>query len=204
MQTQKNIKTTPKKDEKILVVPRTNLFESAAPQGIVEIDEKVLQEKIQKYQRFQWRSQVENDPTLKQIIPYLIFKYQDKLFLMQRCAKASEQRLKSKYSLGIGGHIRQADLAAGTILDWSQREFAEEINYTGSFTTNFIGLLNDEVDAVGTVHTGFVYLLEGNSANISIRSELQSGSLVSMQECSNQFENMERWSQIAFRHLEKR
>ena len=191
-----------KTDEKILVVPRKSLFETSAPQGIIPVQEHDIQNRIEKYHRFEWRSKVENDLMFKQIIPYLIFRYQDQLFLMQRKAKATEQRLKSKYTLGIGGHIRESDLAGGSILDWSRREFTEEINFSGSLKPHFIGLLNDEYDDVGKVHTGFVYLLEGDSNNISVQSELQSGHLVTLEKCSAMYDIMERWSQIVFRHLE--
>ena len=61
--------------------------------------------------------------TYKQIIPYMIFEYADNYFLMERKSTASEQRLKSKLSLGIGGHIRQEDLDGGTIFDWASENF---------------------------------------------------------------------------------
>ena len=71
---------------------------------------------------------METDPAYKQIIPYLVFTYENKYFLMQRQKKASETRLQSKYSLGIGGHIREEDMENCTLVDWAKREFEEEID----------------------------------------------------------------------------
>jgi predicted NUDIX family phosphoesterase len=193
-----------KPDEKILVVPRKDLFSFATPQGMIQVDEGRLREIIDRHQCFLWRSKVETDPSVKQIIPYLIFRFKDQLFLMQRKDQATEQRLKNKYTLGIGGHIRQKDISDGSILDWAKREFVEEINFKGNYTPRFLGLLNDEIDSVGQVHTGFVYLLEGDSPEISIRSELQEGRLTSIEECSKLAHQMERWSQIVFEFITKK
>ena len=129
---------------------------------------------------------MEEDPRYKQIIPYLLFKHQDQYFLMQRMATSSEQRLKNKYSLGIGGHMREQDMENGaTIFDWAQREFHEEIDYSGNFSIKTIGILNDDSNPVGQVHLGLVLLLEGDSSDIRVRSELKSGKLLSTQECLN-------------------
>ena len=119
---------------------------------------------------------------------------------MQRSGKASEARLQNKYSLGIGGHIRQDDIQ-GSIVDWARREFAEEINYDGSFEVEALGLLNDERDSVGQVHTGFVFLLKGDSDAISVKSELAHGKLATLQECLQVYDAMESWSKMVFDYL---
>ena len=190
-------------DEKILVVPRAELFNGPAPHGLYKFDEEKFKEIVQAKCEFKWRSKMEEDATFKQIIPYLIFKFNDKLFLMQRSASTSEQRLKNLYTLGIGGHIREADIATGSIIDWANREFNEEIEYHGNFEAKFIGLLNDERNFVGKVHIGAVFVLEGDSDKIKIRSELANGRLASIEDCQNLKDKMESWSQIAFDYLNK-
>ncbi len=129
---------------------------------------------------------------------YLCRAEKDKYFLMQRKSDASEARLKNKHSLGIGGHIRQEDIGSKTIFDWAAREFAEEIEYNGSFEIEPIGLLNDDSNPVGQVHLGFVFLLKGDSDKIKIRSELKEGKLLTLQECKQLYPAMENWSQIVF------
>ena len=87
---------------------------------------------------------------------------------MQRKGTASEQRLKNKYSLGIGGHIRQEDMTTNSIFDWARREFHEEVKYAGKLDIEPIGILNDDTNAVGQVHLGLVLLLKGDSEAISL------------------------------------
>jgi len=193
-------------DEIILVVKRTHLFPQETWDGFKKIDFDQYLSIIQENKEFQPRSQMETDPNYKQIIPYLIFKHNNKYFLMQRKKGASEKRLQSKFSFGIGGHIRQEDLCAkskDSIFDWARREFEEEIDYNGSFTIQPLGMINDDSNDVGKVHIGFVFLLDGDSCNIKVRSELQSGELMSLEECNLYADHMETWSQMVFNHLTK-
>ncbi len=190
-----------KEDEEILVVPRKKLFPQEITQGIKKIDFYDYEELINCFGIFMWRSQAEIDPNFKQIIPYLIFNFNDKYFLVQRKSSASEVRLQNKYSLAIGGHIRKEDIAEKNIINWAWREFHEEVSYSGKLEIEPLGILNDEADFVGTVHTGFVFLLKGDNENIKIRSELKSGTLLTLDECKHFYSNMESWSQFVFNHL---
>lgn len=184
-------------DEQILVVKREKLLFDQDWQGLkTQTDFSKYLTIIQTHQEFHSRSVMENDPSYKQIIPYLIFTYDNKYFLMQRQAKATEQRLKNKYSLGIGGHINKEDICQADIMQWGKREFNEEVNYTGSLNIKPIGILNDDSNDVGKVHIGFVFLLEGDSADISVKSELKSGELYTLDECTKLKNNMENWSQL--------
>lgn len=187
-------------DELILVVKREDIFTTthAAWYGMQQEPLDDILHAIKTKRSFLPRSVMELDPTYKQIIPYLIFKHQDRYFLMQRQAKASEQRLQNKYTLGIGGHIRQEDLTHDSIFAWAQREFHEEVNYQGSFDITMLGVLNDDTNAVGQVHLGLVLLLTGDSADISVKSELKSGTMVSKDELACYYEHMETWSQIVY------
>ncbi len=188
-------------DELILVIKRDELFPKGAWSGMKSVDFEKYSTLIQKKQEFMPRSHMETDPTYKQIIPYLIYEYQDRYFLMQRQSKSSEQRLQSKYSLGIGGHIRKEDLSSDSIADWARREFHEEVNFKGTFTIEPLGILNDDSNAVGQVHAGFVFLLKGDSPRITVKSELKSGVLLSLEELRDFYDRMESWTQIVFDFL---
>lgn len=186
------------KTEQILVVKRDKLFPTHAFQGLQPISDHYIT-LIQKEREFLPRNLMEEDPSYKQIIPYLIFKFEDTYFMMQRRSASSEQRLKNKYTLGIGGHMRQEDMQHGaTIFDWAQREFDEEISYKGNLNIKPLGMLNDDSNAVGQVHLGLVLLLEGDRPHIAVRSELKSGTLVSLHDCLSYYPDMESWSQIIF------
>jgi predicted NUDIX family phosphoesterase len=189
-------------DEMILVVKRADIF-SVFPawHGLAQEPLEHCLQVIRTKKEFQPRSVMETDPSYKQIIPYLIFNYEDQYFLMQRQGHASEQRLKNKYSLGIGGHIRKEDMSTDSIFEWAKREFHEEVNYTGDLQIETVGILNDDTNAVGQVHIGLVLLLKGNSSDISVKSELKSGTLLTLQELKPFVEHMESWSQMVYKKL---
>jgi len=190
-----------KEDEKILVVPRNKILPDGSFTGIKKVSFGDYEKLIDKNKQFLWRSQVEENSNFKQIIPYLIFSFNNKLFLMKRKNSANETRLKNKYSFGIGGHIRQDDIGNRTIFDWAKREFNEEVLYKGSLKITPVGLLNDDGNEVGKVHIGFVFLLVGDNGNIQVKSELQEGCLLSVHQCQPFYTQMESWSQFVFNHL---
>lgn len=188
-------------DELILVVKRTSLFPHGAWQGLQAVDYHRYAQLITEKKEFLPRSLMETDPTYKQIIPYLIFTYQHRFFLMQRQAKASETRLQNKYSFGIGGHLREEDMKDKDIINWAQREFHEEVDYYGSCTIESLGIINDDSNPVGQVHVGFVFLLHGTSPAIRVKEELKSGALLTLEECAAFYDQMEGWSQLVFNVL---
>ncbi len=190
-------------DERILVVKREKILPNGSFQGIKQVDFDTYLKIITTQKEFLPRSLMENDPRYKQIIPYLVFEHDNNYFLMQRRKKASESRLQSKYSLGIGGHIRQEDMHNNDVFSWATREFHEEIDYDGTFTFEPIGLLNDDSNDVGNVHIGFVFLLHGSSKNIRIKSELQSGQLISLAACEKYADKLETWSSFVLDFLQK-
>ncbi len=190
--------------ENILVVPTKSLFFEGAWQGLRGVDHIDLfayMDVIQSCCLFLPRPAMEQDPSYKQIIPYLIFRHQERYFLMQRTAVATETRLRSKFSLGIGGHIREEDMQGTSIFEWAKREFIEEVDYNGELNVEMLGILNDDSNEVGKVHLGLVMLLDGNSDQIKVKSELRSGQLLSLLECSEYADNMENWSRLVFEFL---
>lgn len=200
--TQKPQVQPPKQDELILVVKRSELFKTtSAWHGLNNQNMDSFLNTVSEKKEFLPRSLMEQDPTYKQIIPYLVFKHDNKYFLMQRQSTSSEQRLKSKFSLGIGGHIRQEDITDNSIFNWARREFDEEVTYKGNLEIKTLGILNDDSNDVGKVHIGLVLLLNGDNSNISVKSELKSGELKTYTECKNMIESLESWSQLILPEL---
>lgn len=189
-------------DEDILVIKRDILFAENTWQGLQTDRTETYINCIAKHQEFLPRSLMEQDERYKQIIPYIVFRYNNAYFMMQRKASASEQRLKNKYTLGIGGHMRHEDmLNSNSVFDWAKREFHEEVVYSDPFTIKTIGFINDDSTEVGKVHLGLLLLIEGTSENIAVKSELKSGILTPLAEIKNYYDQMETWSQIAFSFL---
>ena len=194
-----------KQDEMIMVVKRTDLFGSADDaevwQGLRRDNLQTYLDRMHTHRTFMPRSLMETDPTYIQIIPYLVFTYDNKYFLMQRKAEASEQRLRNKISLGIGGHLRAEDITGTDLFAWAQREFHEEVAYVDRFSVSFYGIINDDSNDVGKVHIGPVLLVSGTSPHIAIKSEHKSGELVSLDQCALMYDNLESWSQLILRSL---
>lgn len=187
--------------EQILVIPKKAIKHLLPNQGIRQTDTSSLKKLIEANAIFMSRGKAETDPIFKQIIPYLVFVYEKQLFLMQRSNKASESRLASKLSLGIGGHLQEKDMQETNLFDWAEREFMEEVEFTGNIEPQFIGIINDESNAVGQVHAGLFWLVKASSPNIKVKEELKSGKLVSLEYCKEQYKHLESWSQMIIDHL---
>lgn len=195
----KTILPAHKFNEPIIVVKREFLFKNGTWQGIKQVDFTDYLALVQQHQESMLRGLAEENFEYKQIIPYLIFRHNNLYFLMQRKSSSSEQRLANKYSLGIGGHLRVEDLQGKTLFEWAEREFTEEVSYKGNLTITPLGILNLDTTPVEKVHIGFVLLLEGDSEDISIKSELQSGKLATVEECKKV--DLEKWSILVLDHL---
>ena len=51
---------------------------------------------------FRSRAITEDDPSFKQIIPYVLIRHHDRFLLTQRTSRQTEKRLHGKYSVVIG------------------------------------------------------------------------------------------------------
>lgn len=202
---QQNPTVIPSLEELILVVKREHLIGEDEDWHGIRVDN------IQRYlaivntkKEFMMRSVAEQEPRYKQIIPYLVFMHEERIFVMQRTAQATETRLQNKYTVGIGGHIRQEDIKSNDLFTWANREFHEEVLYEDTLTIETLGVLNDDSNDVGKVHMGFVFLLNGTSDAISIKSELKSGRFMSLDECVGTLNQFESWSQIVLEAIKER
>jgi len=189
--------------EEVLCVRREDIFPDGAWHGFVGQDLERHQAVIRERHFFKPRAEVENDPSFQQIIPYVVFRHGDRYFLTHRLRASSERRLRRQYSLGVGGHINPADLQAGDpILDGLKREWEEEVVYEGRFEASLLGFLNEDSSPVSKVHLGVVFLVEGDSPDISIReTDKLAGELLTLRDMRMYYLAMESWSQIVYDRL---
>ena len=189
--------------EEVLCVRREDIFPDGAWHGFVGQDLERHQAVIRERHFFKPRAEVENDPRFQQIIPYVVFRHGDRYFLTHRLRASSERRLRKQYSLGVGGHINPADLQAGDpILDGLKREWEEEVVYQGRFEASLLGFLNEDSSPVSKVHLGVVFLVEGDSPDISIReTDKLAGELLTLRDMRMYYLAMESWSQIVYDRL---
>ncbi|MEO8743688.1 MAG: NUDIX hydrolase [Candidatus Dormiibacterota bacterium] len=189
--------------EQVLCVKREDIFPDGAWHGFVSKDLERIQAVIREHHFFMSRAAVENDPSYQQIIPYVVFRHDGHYLLTHRLRASSEKRLRKQYSLGVGGHINPGDLEAGDpIIDGLKREWSEEVVYDGKFEAELIGLLNDDTSPVSKVHLGVVFLVDGDTPNISIReTDKLAGELLTLDEMRIYYLGMESWSQMVYDRL---
>jgi predicted NUDIX family phosphoesterase len=97
------------RSEKVLVFPEKILESIGYPQGFDPECKKYLDLIFQSKPLFIDREEAETDPSYKQIIPYQVIRQKKKFFIYRRGKSGSENRLKKKLSLGIGGHVNDND-----------------------------------------------------------------------------------------------
>ncbi|MFH1968407.1 MAG: hypothetical protein ABIJ84_03410 [bacterium] len=171
--------------EKILVVKSDIVFGKGKWQGLKIDNLDYCVDLIKNNYEFKRRGDVENDPVYQQIIPYIVFNFQDKYFIYKYLPKAGEPRLIDTYQLGVGGHINPGDGANGDVLnDGMMREWSEEVDYKGNFLQKrLVGILNDETNPVEQVHLGMVYNFTGDSPDIKIKeTDKMEGKLVDLRD----------------------
>src|SRR3954467_15857758 len=88
--------------EDVLVVPRAAVMGD----GWLGVRSTEIEETLETIRReglFEPRQTIENDPTVKQIIPFLVLRDGDRWFLMRRTRAGGDARLHDLWSIGIGG-----------------------------------------------------------------------------------------------------
>lgn len=148
------------------------------------------------------RDMAEDDPSYKQLIPYVIFRWGPKIFTYQRMG-GGEKRLAGKRSIGIGGHINLLDNDGNDVYrKGMNRELQEELIIRTSYKETDGGVLYDDTTAVGKVHLGIVHLLDCDSDDIRANeSGIHDPRWMTLQEIEKDFEQFERWSQMCVEGL---
>jgi predicted NUDIX family phosphoesterase len=156
------------KDELVLSFPSNIIDKVGGFQGLNKDFKRYLDVVLTpENAKFLVRKQIENDPKYKQIIPYVLIKFEDRFLYYVRGKHSGEQRLVANGSLGIGGHvsindddmITNPDLNVSTIYNNAvKREVTEEVIISSKYTDTIVGVLNDDSNDVGKVHFGIVHL----------------------------------------------
>ncbi len=192
-----------KEDEKILVLSKDIIFKEGSWQGVKIENLNYYLDLIRNNYQFKKRGEVENDDSFQQIIPYILFSFEDKFFLYKYLEKAGEQRLRKDYMLGVGGHINPIDIKSGKdILEiGTMREWNEEVDYRGNILSKkLVGILNDESRPVERVHLGLIYHFIGDSPEISVKeTDNIKGELVDLKNLGECMKNSQGWAPIIYK-----
>lgn len=195
-------------EEQVLVVERKQLEKAGLFQGVMPAVQRYLPVLFAPGAgRYLVRRQAENDPSFKQIIPYVIMHSGGRYLTYVRGKRAGETRLVEKRSIGIGGHINPTDEMGlfdpyETYLNAVHREVAEEVSVDSPYTERIIGLLNDDSNEVGRVHLGIVHLWDLETPSVSRREQMITQmEFLPIEDLRKRREDMETWSQLCLDYL---
>src|SRR5262249_9266222 len=142
------------------------------------------------------------DPSYKQLIPYVVFRHaiapdRTQLFCYQRGKGQGEQRLHSKWSIGVGGHISAGDgeVMSEAYTEGMQRELQEEVVIDTPYSMRCVGLINDDETEVGQVHLGVVHVVDVERPAVSAREpDLRNAGFQDLNQLFLLRDQMESWS----------
>jgi predicted NUDIX family phosphoesterase len=197
-------------DENILVIKRSLFDELGAFHGLNFEPQKYLGAILSRGNNFFLsRAQAENDPTHKQIIPYVLLACGEKVLHYVRGKKAGEQRLVAKGSIGIGGHMNESDESLFALDEAAyragvEREVNEEIKIDSAFDDRIVALLNDDSTEVGRVHLGIVHVFKLAEPKVGKREAMITNlAFLSREELMARRDSLETWSQLCLDSLDE-
>ena len=194
--------------EQVLVVPTSLFHELGHFQGFSRDTERYVHRLLDPAQTtYRPRGEMEQDPSFKQLIPYVLFEYMAptgcEVFRYRRGAGQGEARLHAKKSVGIGGHISSLDDSADSVYDQGmQRELAEEVYIDTAYSERCAGLINDDETDVGRVHLGIVHVLRVENPAVRAReTDITESGFAPVETILDELDQYETWSQICLRAL---
>ena len=166
--------------EKVLVIKRAALHEAPLFHGLNFQPQTLLRMIFAPGSlTFIPRPDAENDPSYKQIIPYVIMSCRGKVLSYVRGKRAGETRLVGNRSIGIGGHINPIDDQAPLFADYRDvyltalaREIEEEVHVAANHADQIVALLNDDSNPVGQVHLGIVHHWKLDAESVERREQM--------------------------------
>ena len=153
---------------------------------------------------FARRGEVEEQPSMLQIIPYSLLRYEERVLTYRRTGAGDEDRLHNRQSLGVGGHVNRSDfksedcLVMAAIETARDREIREEFQVDLSSARPFVGMIYDDGSAVGRVHFGLVFECWLKTPEVSVRESVlhREPTLMTVPEILNLIGEYESWSRI--------
>jgi predicted NUDIX family phosphoesterase len=184
--------------ERVLVLPRAEVPGGTDFHGLRIVDEghlDLLRAAVARYGRYLERPVAEEDRSHKQLIPYVLVRDGNRVFLMHRTDAGGDPRLHGKASIGVGGHLNPVDEGQDALMAGLRREWAEELVADWEPEFRLVGLLNDDTNPVGSVHLGVVFEVDaaGRSVDVRERDKLLGG-FADADALAASWDRLETWS----------
>jgi len=197
-------------NENVLVVRRSLFDQLGSFQGLNFEPRKYLDAFLSRGNNFFFRRpDAENNPAYKQIIPYALIAFGNRVAYYVRGKKSGEQRLVAKGSIGIGGHMNEGDESLFALDEQAyragvEREVNEEIKIDTQFEDRIVALLNDDTTDVGQVHLGIVHVFKLAEPRVEKREAMITNlAFLTKAELIARRESLESWSQICVDSLDR-
>jgi len=189
--------------ENVLTVKRELIAKYIPQKGITTENCEKMVDIILKNYEFLPRPEAENDPSHKQIIPYVTLCRGDEVFVTRRLKKGNETRLHGLLSIGVGGHINPETDGQGedVLYRGMKREIGEEVEIESMESLTPRGIINDDTTEVGSVHLGLFFTLEVTGEVSVLETEKLEGFWLKKAELPALSEQMETWSQFVTQAL---
>ena len=193
-------------DELVFALPTDGLWKLIhyKEKGLIRENSEILKT-IVRNGLFRKRSELEEDPSFKQIITYAVISSGDSFYLFKRSSGQREKRLHNKFTLGAGGHMNPGGFAVSKeqyFNDELKRELFEEVRLLNGCLIEdieFIGLINDDTIPVGKFHIGLLYNIRVSNKEIYINeTDKMTAEWIEKSNLAEFYEGMETWSKIIF------
>lgn len=158
------------------------------------------------------RIYAESNESYKQLIPYIVIKYDGKFLCCNRGSKGTEGRLSGLTFFGLGGHINVGDIIFDqesstiavdqTIENATNREIYEEVKLSDFYSKSILGIINDYTLPVNRVHLGLVELWEPNSLDgLDLEKIIKFEGFYTKEELASKGDKLESWSRLVLEYL---
>lgn len=201
-------------EESVFAVPTDEVWRllTYTEKGLIKGDSDLLERIVEKG-LFLKRSELEEDISYKQIIPYAVIsnnepwsegvRQRQSFYLFKRTSAQTEKRLKNKYHLGAGGHMnpgRSDEPYLQYLISELKRELFEEVKLLNGClieSIGFIGFINDDTIPVGRVHLGLLYDVHLSSRDVLINeTQKMTAKWIDKADLCHYYEDMETWTKI--------
>lgn len=180
--------------ERVLVIARELVPDRADWFGLRTDGIEALLSAVDRHGRFEPRPAMELDPSNKQIIPYLVLRDGERIFLMRRTRAGADARLHDRWSIGVGGHVNPGD---DGVLGGLRREWREELEADFEPVFEPLALLNDDSTEVGSVHLGIVFVADARGRPVRVReTDKLDGGFATVAEVDAVADRLETWSRL--------
>jgi predicted NUDIX family phosphoesterase len=194
-------------EERVLCFKRKLLDDLGAFQGIsLEVEKYLPAITASSELVYRNRSEAEQDPQYKQLIPYVLILCNGRILRYRRGRGGQETRLHGLFSVGIGGHISEEDhgLFSSKIgyQEGMRREIMEEVAVEEAKEAA-VAVINDDSTEVGKVHFGVVHIMHVAAESVvGRRSGILAPEFVPVAEAARDLSGYESWSGFCLEKLE--